>query len=142
LVMSVAPVGAAPGNTQVSGQTNFNECSDMDADYAFAIQGDLDGCVYGFITKALFHEGSGTYQEWADEVFIGSWGDLEGTFELTEFYTAKFTESFDLVFARCKHPIKTGTGTGDFEGITGRLDFKDDVSTGIAYYTGHLAINP
>ena len=38
----------------------------------------------------------------------------------------------------CQHPIVTGTGTGAFEGATGRLDFKDEVTTGEYFYRGHI----
>ncbi len=60
---------------------------------------------------------------------------------MTEFFTAKFTETGDQVFGRCQHPLVDGSGTGDFEGISGRLDFKDDVEAGTVDYRGHLRIN-
>jgi hypothetical protein len=31
---------------------------------------------------------------------------------------------------RCQHPIVEGSGTGVFEGVTGRLDMKDDIEAG------------
>lgn len=135
----------AAGATQVSGTIDGAPCEspppDFSAyDYAFPVAGDLDGCVYGVITTARYHEGSGTYQEVADEVFVGTYGSLEGSFEMTENYTAKdgADNVTGLYFARCKHPIKSGTGTGDFDGVTGRLDFKDDTDAGTAAYKGHL----
>jgi hypothetical protein len=79
-----------------------------------------------------------TYQEYADEIFVGSYGALSGTFELTKFFTAKFDDDGDQIWGRCKHPIVTDSGTGDFAGITGRLDFKDDDEAGNAPYKGHL----
>ena len=45
---------------------------------------------------------------------------------------------YEQIFGRCQHPIVSGSGTGVFEGVEGRLDFNDDVSTGIFYYKGHL----
>ena len=32
------------------------------------------------------------------------------------------------VFGRCQHPIVDGSGTGVFDGVSGRLDFKDVIS--------------
>ncbi len=138
---------SAEGATQLSGvglpaAAGTAPCDDAayaDADYAIGMTGDLEGCIYGFITDFRFHP-SGTYQESADEVFVGSYGALTGTFELTEFYTAKFDADQNLVWSRCKHPIVTGSGTGDFAGVTGRLDFKDDIEAGNAPYTGHLQL--
>lgn len=137
---------AGSGAMQIEGQTDFQECSappagyedsqDPDTGYSFHLSGDLNGCLYGVITEGRLHE-SGTYQEVADEIFVSDENSAD-TFEMTEFYTAKFTSDFSLIFARCKHPIITGSGTGYFDGISGRLDFKDDVETGVADYKGHL----
>ena len=44
------------------------------------------------------------------------------------------------VKGRCQHPIITGSGTGGFAGATGRLDFKDQVSTGRFFYRGHITL--
>lgn len=149
LLVTMALPAAAEGNVQISGlglpgAWGSAPCDNPDyshADYVIVLEGDLEGCIYGFITEARFHEGSGTYQEVADEVFEGSWGALSGTFELLENFTAKFDpDTFEQIFGRCKHPIVADSGTGDFEGITGRLDFKDDVDAGNAPYTGHLKL--
>ena len=40
----------------------------------------------------------------------------------------------------CQHPIIVGSGTGGFEGVTGRVDFKDDVVTGDYPYRGHISL--
>jgi hypothetical protein len=140
LIGLAAPAGAG-GAVQVSGvgvPFDTVTCAAYQADYVISLSGDLDGCVYGYVTDATVNENSGTYNEWADELFVGTWGDLEGTFEMTEHFTGKFRADLSQVFGRCQHPIKPGSGTGDFEGISGRLDFKDDVSTGTADYRGHL----
>jgi hypothetical protein len=145
-VLSVASPAMAAGAMQVSGQTSDADCDTPPAgyeaytDYAFGIEGDLVGCIYGQITVARFHEGSGTYQEVANEVFTGYWNGVHGTVEMTENYTAKAgaDNATGLYFARCKHPIVAGSGTGSLTGVTGRLDFKDDTDAGTADYTGHL----
>jgi hypothetical protein len=41
---------------------------------------------------------------------------------------------------RCQHPIATGSGAGGFAGATGRVDFKDEVSTGRYLYRGHIKL--
>lgn len=145
-LLSVASPAMAAGSIQVSGQTADALCDAPPAgyesytDYAFAIEGDLAGCVYGQITVARFHEGSGAYQERANEVFTGYWNGQHGTVEMIENYTAKAgaDNATGLYFARCKHPIVAESGTGVFDGVTGRLDFKDDTDAGTAAYTGHL----
>lgn len=126
----------AAGANQVSGTISAFDCNEIESDYAFRINGSLEGCVYGTITESRSHP-SGTYQEVADEIFIGTYNDEEGTFKMTEFYTEKRVDGV-LVFARCKHPIVTGSGTGVFDGVSGRLDFKDDVVAGTSAYKGHL----
>jgi hypothetical protein len=44
------------------------------------------------------------------------------------------------VRGRCEHPIVAGSGTGGFEGATGRIDFKDDVVAGEFLYRGHISL--
>ncbi len=131
-----SPVSAS-GATQVGGTITGSDCDAIASDYAFRIDGSLEGCVYGTITSSRSHP-SGTYQEVADEIFIGTYNGEPGTFAMTEFYTEKRVDGV-LVFARCKHPIVTGSGTGVFEGVSGRLDFKDDVVAGTSEYKGHLS---
>ena len=42
------------------------------------------------------------------------------------------------VKGRCQHPIVTGSGTGGLAGAEGRLDFNDQVETGLFFYRGHI----
>ena len=148
LAGSAVPASAS-GSVQVSGigypgapgAAPCDDAAHLGADYAIAMTGDLEGCVYGYVTVARYHEGSGTYQEVADEVFIGTWGTSIGSFEMTENFTAKFDpQTGEQIFGRCKHPIVEGSGIGDFAGATGRLDYKDDVGAGNAPYTGHIKL--
>lgn len=143
-----APATAGNGAIQIGGETDSTLCTEppagyedsqdptLEKGYAFHLSGDLTGCIYGVILDARLHP-SGTYQEIADEIFVSDANELD-TFKMKEFYTAKFNADFSLVFARCKHPIVEGSGTNAYEGVSGRLDFKDDVEAGIAYYRGHL----
>jgi hypothetical protein len=144
----VAPSADAAGATQVSGvglpgappAPPCDEPAYAGADYTLVMTGDLVGCVYGFITEARFHESSGTYHEIADEVFVGTYFGRPGTFGMTENFSAKYdlTTGAEL-FGRCQHPIVKGSGTGGFVGVSGRLDFKDDVVNVLFPYRGHLS---
>ena len=149
VILGVLAAPASAQNTQVEGLGQLvapgdapcDDPSHAGADYALAMAGDLEGCIYGYITSFHYQESSGTYQERADEFFVGSWGALTGTFDLVENFSGKFDpETGEQQFGRCKHPIVPGSGTGDFAGVTGRLDFTDDVDAGNAPYRGHLSL--
>lgn len=150
MVVGLLAVPAHAGSTRVGGtavlvQPGDAPCDDTDhlgADYAIALQGDLDGCIYGTVTFISFNETSGIYLERADETFVGSWGGTTGSFGLTENFTGKFdTVTFEQFHGRCQHPIVEGSGTDGFDGVRGRLDFKDDVDTGTLDYRGNLMLS-
>jgi hypothetical protein len=102
------------------------------------ITGDLDGCWYSKI-EATKTTPSGVYLESGEEVFVGSLsGGPEGTFATTYRFESKWGPDGSEIHGRCQHPILAGSGTGSFEGATGRLDFKDEVSTGQFFYRGHI----
>jgi hypothetical protein len=142
-----APAALAGGATQISGVGVFDApppdavCNDPEGvgdDYALVMTGDLEGCLYTFVGPAVSSP-SGTYRETGTETFVAS--DGSGTFETTYRFEAKYEDVDNLtgeIFGRCQHPIVEGSGTGIFEGVTGRLDFKDDVETGNFLYRGHL----
>lgn len=145
----VMPVSAA-GAVQISGIGYFDEtgvCNDPEgagADFATIMTGDLEGCQYVFV-ESYDCSPSGTYREEGTEVYVidGPYG--QGTFSTTYFFRAKFegcSPDGGFVGAEimgfCQHPIVTGSGTGDYEGVKGRLHFKDDVVAGNFPYTGHL----
>ncbi len=139
--VSAAPSPAlAGGATQISGVGFFADeetCDDPEgegADYALVMYGDLEGCLYTFVETAVSSP-SGTYRETGTEVFVAS--DGSGTFGTTYRFEAKFGLAGEI-FGRCQHPIVKGSGTGIFEGVTGRLDFKDDIEAGNFPYRGHL----
>jgi hypothetical protein len=144
-VVSTAPSPAlARGATQISGVAVFAEegvCDDPEgdgADFALIMTGDLEGCLYTFVETAKSSP-SGTYRETGTELFVDSEG--AGTFETTYRFEGKYEDVANLageIFGRCQHPIVKGSGTGIFEGVTGRLDFKDEVETGEFLYRGHL----
>jgi hypothetical protein len=149
VIVSTAPSPAlARGATQISGVAFLDTrgtCDDPEgegADFALIMTGDLEGCLYTFVETAESSP-SGTYRETGTELFVGSFDGSEGagTFETTYRFEGKYEDVDNLageIFGRCQHPIVEGSGTGIFEGVTGRLDFKDEVETGNFLYRGHL----
>ncbi len=144
--VSAAPSPAHTGGaTQISGVGVYGDkqtCNAklVGADYALILDGDLEGCLYTFI-ETQKSSPSGTYRETGRETFVGSIGDESGTFRTTYRFEAKYEDVANLtgeIFGRCQHPIVKGSGTGDFEGVTGILLFKDDVETVTFPYRGHL----
>jgi len=136
------------GATQISGVGFFdanNECNSagQGADFALTLTGDLEGCHYVFIDEFECSP-SGTYREEGRELFIGTYNGQSGTFWTTYKFEAKYegcSENGPLgaeIFGRCQHPIVAGSGTGVFNGVTGRLDFKDNIEAGNFPYRGHL----
>ena len=63
-----------------------------------------------------------------------------GTFETTYTFTAKYVDDTfaQEIHGRCHHPIVAGTG--DFAGIKGVIDFKDDVVNLKFDYKGHISL--
>jgi hypothetical protein len=142
VMLSLATPALAGGAMQISGIGDWpaeGECTAVAADYAIKLtEGDLVGCVYVTIETAESSP-SGTYRETGTEFYDivgGTFGT--GTFSTNYRFTGKFDDSGVEIFGRCQHPIAAGTGTGDFKGVTGRIDFKDDIATGRFPYRGHL----
>jgi hypothetical protein len=107
--------------------------------------GSLVGCWYTNI-EATKDNGatSGVYIESGEEIFVGSLNDgPKGTFGTTHQFESKWDPDVSTgseVHGRCQHPIVAGSGTGGFEGATGRVDFKDQVTTGQFFYRGHIKV--
>lgn len=143
LAFAVLPAMAA-GTTQVNGEAVFgtsSDCPDYPAAWAIlAMDGDLEGCWYIHGWDVVQETPSGIYQERGTETFVGCMGTVCGSFDTTYKFTAKFAADGSELHGRCQHPIEPGSGTGGFEGATGRVDFKDDVETGIFYYRGHIKL--
>jgi hypothetical protein len=150
LVALAAPVAAA--NHQISGVAFYDPggtCPAGPAGYTFVppivMTGDLEGCWYTKIVTAKDNGSpSGIYQERGEEIFVGTLnGGATGSFATTYKFTSKWDPNVSTgseVHGRCQHPIVAGSGTGAFAGVTGRVDFKDDVATGCFLYRGHLAL--
>ncbi len=136
------------GSTQISGVAYFASSAECDsgsysADFALILTGDLEGCLYAFVDDYDCSP-SGTYREVGRELFVGTYKGESGTFRTNYRFEAKFEgceDGFFLgaeVFGLCQHPIVKGSGTGVVDGVTGRIDFKDNVEDHSFPYTGHL----
>jgi hypothetical protein len=147
-VVWTAPSPAlAEGATQISGVAVFDAAdvcnsASVNADYALIMDGDgdLEGCLYTFVETADCSP-SGTYRETGRELFVGEYNGDVGRFRTTYKFEAKYEDCPNLIgeiFGRCQHPIVEGSGRGVFQGVRGRLDFKDEVETGEFFYRGHL----
>lgn len=140
---------SSQGATQIDGIGYYAEVAECDfpaegADFALRLSGDLEGCLYVFV-ESYECSPSGTYRETGSEYFVGTYNGTPGTFWTNYRFEAKFEgcseDGFFLgaeIFGRCQHPIQNGSGTGVFAGVTGRLDFKDDIESGTFPYRGHL----
>jgi len=149
LFVSVSFVAAAPasaaGNTQISGVGVFTSTAECSADSPnvyppIKMTGGLVGCWYTDKVEVVLTAPSGAYQERGTETFIGclSDGTTCGTFSTTYKFTAKYAADGSEIHGHCEHPLVSGTG--DFAGITGQVNFKDDVQTGEFFYEGHFQL--
>ena len=144
LVLVAAPARAA-GNTQIAGVGTFDtagDCTALPSPFYPPIKmvGGIVGCWYTTVVVVDKTTPSGSYAEHGTETFIGCLanGTTCGTFSTTYKFHAKYAPSGAEMHGHCEHPI--ASGTGGFAGITGRLDFKDDVQTGEFLYRGHIAL--
>jgi hypothetical protein len=140
---------ANSGAAQLSGLGFYAEISECDylgqgADYAVRMTGDLEGCLYVFVEEYDCSP-SGTYRESGREYFVGNYNGEAGTFWTNYNFESKFEGCAEdgaplgaEIFGRCQHPVEKGSGTGIFEGVTGRIDMKDDIEAGNFPYRGHL----
>jgi len=139
--MLMSAQASAGGAARISGVGYFDEDDDCDsgsvgADFALILTGDLEGCLYVFVETAEYTP-SGTYVETGTELFVGA----VGTFETDYRFEAKYEDPATLngeIFGRCQHVIVEGSGTGVFDGVSGRIDFKDDIAAGDFPYRGSL----
>ena len=165
LLLFAAQVSAGDGNngmTQLSGSGVFDvngECTDFVVDPEsdlgvgphFAIvlnEGDLQGCMYIIVDSWSCTPGD-TYREYGREIYVIDGPEWSGTFQTTYFGQIKWN-SCDPdgvpdgieIFGFCQHPLVLGEYTdGAFEGVTGKLKFKDDVTdpfNPIFNMTGHM----
>ena len=150
MVALAAP--AAGATNQISGVAFYDPggiCPSGPAGYTLVpptvMTGSLEGCWYTKVVTAKDNgRPSGVYQERGEEIFVGTLDDGPvGTFATTYKFSSKWDPDVSTgseVHGRCQHPIVAGSGTGGFAGVTGRVDFKDDVATGEFIYRGHITL--
>ena len=145
VALRVPSPALAGGATQISGIGFFTlpgECNDpqgLGSTFATKLTGDLEGCVYTWVESAVCSP-SGVYRENGHELFVRGGGGND-TFGTAYQFEAKYQDCPNLVqeiVGRCQHPIVEGSGTGAYDGVSGRLDFKDDIEAGNFPYRGHL----
>jgi hypothetical protein len=148
-VLAGSLAAGSPANAaalQISGTAAFDstgQCPELAGftDYPpIVMSGDLDGCWYTNIESAVTKP-SGVYLESGEETFVGSLGGgATGTFTTTYKFEAKLAADGSEIWGRCQHPLVNGSGTGGFEGLGGRVNFKDIIgSEGVTYvYRGHI----
>ena len=135
------------GATQISGMGSYaetGECTGGEgSSFALKLTGDFNGCLYVFVDDYECSP-SGTYREEGREYFVGTYNGQSGTFWTSYKFEAKY-EGCDNgapvgaeIFGRCQHPIVAGSGTGVFNGVSGQLNFKDDIEAGNFPYRGQL----
>ena len=152
LVIGLVAALAAPATarqTQLEGVGSFaGGCPAAPAGFGdyppIVMTGSLVGCWYTDVQSSKDNGApSGAYFERGEEIFIGSLGvgGPIGTFRTTYHFPSKWDPDVSTgveVKGRCAHPIVAGSGTGAFAGVTGRVDFKDDIVNAIFLYRGHL----
>lgn len=140
-----APAAAGDGEMEikVSGSIDWStSCTAYDADYTFGLQGDITGCVYGWLISEEYNEETGEYQSRDHEIWDVSVAGMSGSWESNEsFYAGYDPATGDQLWGGCEHPIIEGSGTGDFANVDGEVIFVDDVAAGTAYYHGVVKIS-
>jgi hypothetical protein len=139
VVLPGAAGAAGTGALVVRGiQLAYGTCG-VNSD-GYEMTGDLVGCWWITDFQPQIPQGDDSkhnLRATGTELFVGWIGSRYGSFETDFQYTAKFDgswTSFIEIHGRCHHPIKAGTGTGDFVGITGELSFTDVVDVNPPYY--------
>jgi hypothetical protein len=153
-LLMASPLAANAATNQLSGDARYDatQCPGPPAGYedfssypGLVMTGSLQGCLY---TKVGTTKDTpcGVYLETGEEVFFGSLdGGPVGTFATTYRLESKWdpdvTTGVEL-HGRCQHPIVEGSGTGGFEGATGRVDFKDLIGDPVTFdYRGHISLS-
>ena len=152
-----APASATgEGNVQIRGVALFG--GDPSCEFGLYMQPPdsgwgLHGCLNlisyeGSQTPSGAYRETGTEQFEGDIVFVDDAGNVQvmgsGTFDTEYGLTSKWEGEPFASFqyhGRCQHPITSGTG--DFSGATGRVDFKDSIEDGVATsfpYKGHIKL--
>ena len=163
LAAALACVVAAPAsaaNYQVSGDpsppvTDANKCFDKSAAASYTMTGSLVGCWYTdtfIVTKDTKRNGIEEIHAIGTEHFVGCLDvdrgrhctspDPHGTLAFTFTFIGQFNATTGKeIRGSCHHPIVSGTD--DFAGATGVLNFTDTIVNETLVsspYTGHVKL--
>ena len=152
LMASPLAASAATNSTLGGALYDATECPGPPVGYedftsypGVVLTGSIEGCLYAKVetTKLI---PSGVYLESGEEVVVGSLdGGPVGTFATTYKFESKWDPDVLTgveLRGRCQHPIVKGSGTGGFEGASGRLDFKDIIGDPVTFdYRGHISLS-
>jgi len=114
-----------------------------------AMAGSLIGCWYTDTSNPIVSTPTGVFVATGAEHFVGcldldrsgrcAHHDPTGTLALTYKFEGKFDPATgNEVAGRCQHKIVSGTG--DFAGATGRINFNDNVTNGTSNYRGLITL--
>jgi hypothetical protein len=116
---------------------------------ANTMAGSLVGCWYTDTFNLVQSSPSGAILAIGTEHFVGcldadrnrtcAGRDPRGTLALIYAFEARLDQKGQELSGGCQHPIMSGTG--GFAGARGRVDFKDNVTTGTASYRGPLTLH-
>lgn len=110
--------------------------------------GSLIGCWYTDNFNPVRSSHNGEILAIGTEHFVGcldtdrngqcSQRDPQGSLTFIYSFEGKFDQSGKEIRGQRHHPIVSGTD--DFSGASGRLDFKDNVATGTSAYRGKITL--
>jgi hypothetical protein len=104
-----------------------------DTGFASVLTGDLIGCLYAFVTDYKYSSGW-ICREKGTIFLVSNYHGKDSTFEVDYQFRGKFEKcnvpKRPKFYGRCHHQVIMGSGIDVFEGVIGRLDFKDDVEAG------------
>jgi hypothetical protein len=110
--------------------------------------GSLIGCWYTDTVEQVKSSPNGEILAIGTEHFVGcidvnrdercSHRDQHGTLAFIFAFEGQFDKTGKEVRGACQHPILSGTG--DFRGARGRLNFTDNVATGTSAYRGQITL--
>jgi hypothetical protein len=112
------------------------------------MSGSLIGCWYTDIFEQVKSSANGAILAIGTEHFVGcvdvkrdgrcSRRDPHGTLAFIYAFEGQFDKAGKEIRGGCQHPILSGTG--DFRGARGRLNFTDNVATGTSAYVGRITL--
>ena len=110
--------------------------------------GSLIGCWYSDTFNLINSTSTGVICATGSEHFVGcldvhskascTHTDRTGTLALKYTFLAQYDATGREIWGGCQHKILSGTG--DFAGAAGRIDFQDNVANGTSSYVAFLTL--